>query len=83
MSVILETTLLDRFYGKAPLISINVKTVRELKPLIDAIDRANYLLSKAVKHELKTEGKKIEDKKKINGLRETARDIFDSKYLNS
>lgn len=66
-------SLWDRFNGKVPLISFDVKTVKELSPLIEAMKRSKYLLSAAVTQNLKIEGSKIKDEEKTADLRERAR----------
>jgi len=66
-------SLWDRFNGKIPLISFDVKTVRALNPLIDAMDLEDYLLSEAVEQKLETVGIKIEDKERTDDLRARAR----------
>lgn len=66
-------SLWDRFNGKIPLISFDVKTVRTLNPLIDAMDLSDYLLSEAVEQKLETVGLKIEDKERTDDLRARAR----------
>jgi hypothetical protein len=66
-------SLFDRFNGKIPLISFDVKTVRELNPLINAMELSDYLLSEAVGQTLETVGLKIEDKEKTDDLRERSR----------
>ncbi|KAF8854837.1 hypothetical protein BDZ45DRAFT_693078 [Acephala macrosclerotiorum] len=65
-------SLWDRFNGKIPLISFDVKTVRKLKPLIDAMNLSEYLLSAAVKQKLNIVGLKIEDKERTSDLRQRA-----------
>jgi hypothetical protein len=66
-------SLFDRFDGKVPLISFDVKSVQKLSLLIDAMDRSQYLLSAAVTQDLKTIGLKIDYKERTADLRERAR----------
>jgi len=62
-----------QFQWEIPLISFDVKQVRKLNPLIDAMNLSEYLLSVAVKQNLETVGHKIKDKERTNDLRERAR----------
>jgi hypothetical protein len=66
-------SLWDRFHGKIPLISFDVKTVRKLKQLIDAMELSEYFLSAAVESKLDLVGLKIADKERTDDLRERAR----------
>lgn len=68
-----KPSLWDRFNGKVPLISFDVKTVRKLSLLINTMELSQYLLSAAVTQTLKTEGLKIEDRERTSDLRERAR----------
>ncbi|KAG4432653.1 hypothetical protein IFR05_011856 [Cadophora sp. M221] len=66
-------SLWDRFNGKIPLISFDVKTVRKLTPLIDAMDLSDHLLSNVVEQKIDFVGLKIKDKERTDDLRDRAR----------
>lgn len=62
----------DRFQGKIPLIFFDMKTVRELTPLIKAMNLPDHLLSATVKADRKIVGLKVLDKEKTDDLRQRA-----------
>jgi hypothetical protein len=66
-------SLWDSFNRKLPLISFDVRTVRTLKPLINAMGLTRYLLSEADKPTLEIVGDQIYDEEKTWELRERAR----------
>jgi hypothetical protein len=66
-------SLRDRFNGKIPLLAFDVKTVRKLSPLINAMKLSERLLSATVEQNLEMVGLKIEDKKRTDDLRRRAR----------
>lgn len=61
--------LWDCFNGKLPMINFNVRTVRKLKPLIDAMGLESSLLSKSDERTAATVGVKIFDDDKTSELR--------------
>ncbi len=66
-------SLWDHFNGKVPLIAFDVKTVKKLTPLIDAMELSEYTLSAAMEQEFKTVGLEIEDRERTDDLRKRAR----------
>ncbi|KAL5344927.1 hypothetical protein ACLOAV_009880 [Pseudogymnoascus australis] len=68
-----KTSLWERFKGKIPLIAFDVRTVRTLKPLVNAMRLSSYLLSKAVNQTLEIVGLKIKDEARTTDLRERAK----------
>lgn len=67
-----RSSLWERFKGKIPLIAFDVRTVRTLKPLINAMGVSSSLLSEAVNQTLEIVGLKIKDVKRTTDLRERA-----------
>ncbi|KFZ20533.1 hypothetical protein V501_00065 [Pseudogymnoascus sp. VKM F-4519 (FW-2642)] len=68
-----KTSLWERFKGKIPLIAFDVRTVRTLKPLINAMGVSSRFLSEAVNQKLEIVGIKIKDEKRTTDLRERAK----------
>ncbi|PVH86308.1 hypothetical protein DL98DRAFT_650337 [Cadophora sp. DSE1049] len=66
-------SLWDRFNGKIPLISFDVRTVGRLTSLINAMGLSDFLLSKKVKQKIDFVGLKMKDKERTYDLRERAR----------
>ena len=68
-----KTSLWERFKGKIPLIAFDdVRTVRTLKPLINAMKVSSHILSEAVNQTLEIVGLKIKDEERTTDLRERA-----------
>jgi hypothetical protein len=65
--------LLDSFSGSLPLMALEVKTVKNLKPLIQAMGLQDYLLSVADTSATEVVGAKIFDDSKTLDLRKRAR----------
>jgi hypothetical protein len=68
--------LLDSFSGSLPLIAFEVKIVKKLKPLIQAMALQDYLLSVADTSATKVVGAKIFDERKTLDLRKRVRYFF-------
>ena len=65
-------SLWDSFNGKLPLLDLDVKTVRALRPLIEALAMIRWQLSEADETKLEKVGDPIRDDEKTQDLKQRA-----------